>query len=201
MSLQDVVTLNIVRSAATVSRPGFGVALILGSTISTAWGSDRVRTYTKAADMLSDGFASSDPEYKRALALTSQDVKPAKFKVGRRLTAVAQVNTLTPDVSSQIVQHYKVTIDGVLYDFTSDARRPPPSSRDGLEQPDQRRRGLRHDGERHDDARPHRQARPASATPSPSRATSLTSRRRRTSASRPTSRISRRSTTTGMRST
>lgn len=119
-SLDNVVKLNITRSAAAVSRPGFGIALILGAS-ATGWGSDRIRTYTSPAAMLEDGFSTGDLEYKQASKLYSQTVKPQKFKVGRRLTAVAQVKTFTPDVTTQSIQHYIATIDGVEYDFTSDA--------------------------------------------------------------------------------
>lgn len=121
MSLNDVVTLNISRSAPAVSREGFGTQLILGSTITSAWGSDRIRSYTDPADMLTDGFMTSSPEYKRALAAFSQKNKPTQVKVGRRSTPVAQVETFTPNVTTQAIQHYIVTINGVAYDFTSDA--------------------------------------------------------------------------------
>lgn len=120
MSLDDVVTLTISRSAAAVSRQGFGTMLILGSN-ATGWNTDVIRSYTKASDMLTDGFSSGNAEYKAALAAFGQAVRPSKVKVGKRASAVAQVNTLTPDTSTQEVQHYIVTIDGTAYDFTSDS--------------------------------------------------------------------------------
>lgn len=120
MSLDDVVNITISRAAAAVSRQGFGTALILGTSAS-GWGSDRVRTYTKPSLMLDDGFTVSDLEYKQALALYSQTNKPAKFKVGRRLTPVAQVTTLTPNVTLQEVQDFTVTLNGVEFSFESDA--------------------------------------------------------------------------------
>lgn len=120
MSLDNVVKITISRNAPAVSRAGFGTALILGAAM-TGWGSTRVKTYTAPADMLEDGFTSGDLEYKEAVSLYSQPVKPARFKVGRRLTAQAQVNTLTPDVTNQSIQDFIVTIEGVEYKFTSDA--------------------------------------------------------------------------------
>ena len=48
------------------------------------------------------------------------------------LTAVAQVATVTPDVSVQSIQHYIQTIDGTPYDFTSDATPTPTEVVTGL---------------------------------------------------------------------
>lgn len=119
-SLDSIITLNITRSAAAVSRQGFGVALILGSNAS-GWGSDRIRTYTSPTAMLSDGFTTSNEEYKQAVALYAQDVKPTRFKVGKTLaTPAAQVTTITPNVATQAIQEYSVTLDGEEFTFTSD---------------------------------------------------------------------------------
>lgn len=120
-SLDSIITLNISRSAAAVSRQGFGVALILGPNAS-GWGSDRIRTYTSPSALLQDGFTTSHEEYKQAVALYAQEVKPTKFKVGKTAaTPAAQVTTITPNVATQAVQDYTVTIDGEEFTFTSDA--------------------------------------------------------------------------------
>jgi hypothetical protein len=118
MSLNDVVNLQISRSAAAVSRQGFGTMLILGTTITTEWGADRIRSYTSAAALLEDGFATSDAEYKAALVAFSQDLKPTRVKVGRRLTPVAQVITVTPTAANTYI--YSVTINDTEFSFTSD---------------------------------------------------------------------------------
>ncbi len=120
MSIDSVVNLNISRSAAAVSRAGFGTALILGPN-AAGWDTDRIREYTAAADMLDDGFETTDAEYKAALKLMGQAVRPVSFKVGRRLSTVAQVKTFTPVTSTQAIQHYIVTLNGVVFDFTSDS--------------------------------------------------------------------------------
>ncbi len=116
MSLNDIVTLNIARSAAAVSRQGFGIALILGGN-ATGWSTDRIRSYSDPADMLTDGFTSSDAEYKAAQKLMGQPLKPTSFKVGRQLTAVAQVVTVTPTPADDTT--FTETIDGVDYAFTT----------------------------------------------------------------------------------
>lgn len=121
MGIDSIVTLNISRSAAAVSRAGFGTALILGSN-ATGWGTDRVRTYTSPAALLDDGFETGDMEYKAALALYSQPNKPTRFKVGKRAAgaAVAQVTTFTPNVSVQAEQDFVVEINDEVYTLTSD---------------------------------------------------------------------------------
>lgn len=119
MSLDNVVNLQISRSAAAVSRQGFGTMLILGTSITTEWGSDRVRAYTKAADLLDDGFDSSDPEYKAALVAFSQTLKPTRVLVGRRLTAVAQIVTITPVATNSFL--FTVEINDTTFSFTSDS--------------------------------------------------------------------------------
>lgn len=117
MSLNDVVNLQITRAAAAVSRPGFGVMLILGPN-ATGWGSDRVRAYTEAADMLEDGFSNTDPEYIAALRAFSRRLRPLRVLVGLRLAPVAQVETVTPTVVNSFL--YTQTINGTPFSFTSD---------------------------------------------------------------------------------
>lgn len=120
MSLDNVVNITISRSAAAVSRQGFGTALILGVSAS-GWGTDRIRKYNAPSEMLDDGFTSGDMEYKEALRLYGQPVRPAQFKVGLRKPVATQVNTVTPDVTNQAIQDFKVTINGVTYSMTSSA--------------------------------------------------------------------------------
>lgn len=91
-----------------------------GSTVALTF-EDAIRAYTTPASMLTDGFQTTDPEYIRAEELVEQDLTPPIFYVGRYGTPVAQVTTVTPDVSSQTVQHFIQTIASVPYDFTSDA--------------------------------------------------------------------------------
>lgn len=120
MSLEDVVKIDISRSAAAVSRAGFGIMLILGPNAPVSWGSEKYRSYTKASDMLTDGFTTSNAEYKAALAAFSQNLKPTKILVGKRATAVAQVTTVDLNGAAQNNAVYTVTIDGVPYTLTSD---------------------------------------------------------------------------------
>lgn len=118
MSLDDVVNIQITRDAPAVTRAGFGTLLILGPNAS-GWGGDRVRSYTKPDDMLSDGFISSNPEYIAAKAAVGQDLRSPKFFVGLKLAAVAQVETVTPTAVNSFL--YSITINDVEYTYMSDS--------------------------------------------------------------------------------
>jgi hypothetical protein len=59
----------------------------------TAW-LNRVREYTDADDLLDDGFTTSSPLYKMAVALKSQSPCPDKFKIGRLALPYTQTVTL-----------------------------------------------------------------------------------------------------------
>lgn len=118
-TLDQIIDISISQRTAAVEQVGFGIPLVIGN--SNRLGSDLVRYYTSLAGMLADGFLTSDPEYKAATEFLSQALSPTEFGVGVFTSAVAQVDTVTPDTSSQQVQHYIQTIDGVHYDFTSDS--------------------------------------------------------------------------------
>lgn len=118
MGLEQIVNLNISRDTASVSQAGFGTPLILGS--NAGFANPTVRSYSSLPGVLAD-FATSTDEYKAAAKCFGQTPKPATVKIAKMLAKVAQVNTLTPDVSLQQIAHFIVTIDGVAFDFTSDA--------------------------------------------------------------------------------
>ena len=117
-ALDQIVNIQISQQTAAVPQEGFGVPLIMGPSDRF---SDIVRYYTDPADMLTDGFLTSDPEYVRCVEAFDQDLQPTQVGIGKYTAAVAQVETITPNVSSQAIQHYIITINGVPYDFTSDS--------------------------------------------------------------------------------
>lgn len=80
MSLSDIVSVTITSETAGVRQAGFGIPLILS--VNAAF-SERVRFYTKAADLLTDGFSATDPEYLAATALLGQTNKVQSFALGR----------------------------------------------------------------------------------------------------------------------
>lgn len=112
MSLEQIITVNITRQTTAASRAGFGTMLILGA---HAVFSERTRTYTSAADMLTDGFESTDPEYLAAAAAFSQNPKPTQVKIGRRQVDVVGISVDTVIDSTD----YTVTIDGTPFVFAS----------------------------------------------------------------------------------
>jgi hypothetical protein len=116
-SIETVVKVNITKGTRQVPVAGFGIGMILATF--NNW-SDRFRVYGSFDDLAID-FQSSDDVYKAGLAYFGQSVQPTSLVVGRRLAPVAQIVTVTPNVSSQQVQHFIQTINGIIFDFTSDS--------------------------------------------------------------------------------
>lgn len=90
MSLEDVVEVTITNETKTPTKPGFGTPLIAASKVPVGWGSARVRVFSKLAELKDLGFATTDPAYKAASLIVSQNPRPKKFAIGKRLTAPAQ---------------------------------------------------------------------------------------------------------------
>ncbi len=116
-SLNRFVRSTITRSTRTVSRRGFGIALLVG--YHTAF-LDRVREYETADEMLVDGFTTAHPLYKAAQALKAQDPSPDRFKVGRRAGAPTQTIRLTPSAPVE-TEVFSVEIGGVSFAVTAGA--------------------------------------------------------------------------------
>lgn len=83
--VKDYVEVNITRETARITRVGFGTPMLFGPHY---YFPDRVRTYSDPADMLDDGFLTTDDQYIAALKLMSQQLSPSSFKVGRKLNDV-----------------------------------------------------------------------------------------------------------------
>ncbi len=114
MALKDIVNVSITRETAPVSRTGFGTLLILGA--HKAW-NDRYRSYTGPEGILSDGFASSDAEYKAAQAAFAQNPRPTRVAIGRRT-----VDSVTITVSEVVEgQEYSTLINGTAFSYTATA--------------------------------------------------------------------------------
>lgn len=115
MGLEQIVNVNITRETASVTQAGFGTPLILGP--NAAFANTAPRTYESLLEV-ADDFDSSDDEYKAAQKIFSSNPKVKQIKIGKRLANVAQVRTITPTAVNNF--QYDVTIDGVLYSYTSD---------------------------------------------------------------------------------
>ena len=114
MSLDQIVDVQITLGSKSVTRAGFGTPMVLGP---NAIFGEVVRTYTNLPGVAED-FEPTDEEYIWAQRLFSQEKKPKQILIGKRGTQVAQVETLTPTVQNSTL--YRVSIDGVDYEFTSD---------------------------------------------------------------------------------
>jgi hypothetical protein len=78
-----------------------------------------MNTYSSLAAVGED-FDTTDAEYKMAAKLFSQNPRVAQIKTFP-CVLTAQVSTFTPNVTSQTVADYNVTINGVEFSFESDS--------------------------------------------------------------------------------
>lgn len=116
MSLDDVVSVQISVNARAATRAGFGVPLI--AAYHNHW-VDRVRSYTSAGAMVSDGFKTWEPAYLAAAAIFSQRPRVRRVKIGRRDGAPAQVVDITPGASPSTGDVHAITVDGVERSYTA----------------------------------------------------------------------------------
>lgn len=114
--IEDVVVVNITRETATITRVGFGSALIFGIHVKFA---EDFKVYTSIEGVLED-FAITDEEYKAAAKYFSQELKPEKVTIGKRVANVAKSEVVTV-ASVQNDTTYTVTINGTAFTFLSDA--------------------------------------------------------------------------------
>ena len=112
--LSSVINLAISRKTQGVTQTGFGIPLVLSSDCLSG-----LRTYSSLSAAVSDGLTSSTAAYKAINELFEQTPAPTLVKTYQRSSAVAQVVTVTPDVSNQQITIYTVTINGTPYAFTS----------------------------------------------------------------------------------
>lgn len=116
MGLESIVDVSITNTTVTVTRQGFGVALILD--YHTRFG-ERYRTYSSLAGMIADGFTTTDFAYKAASSLVAQNPRVKNWIVGRRLLKSAMTIELTPTAVNNAV--YTVKLNGLTATFTADA--------------------------------------------------------------------------------
>lgn len=134
MSLQDIVNVQISTVSESVARAGFGVPLILTYHTKDA---ARVLEFTDASSMLTTGggpFAASDLAYILASKAFSQNPKPSRVLVGRRVNpTIRKINfeprsgTINGETYPLANTDYAVTIsrDGSEQTFTFDSGATP----------------------------------------------------------------------------
>lgn len=78
---------------------------------------DEIRSYS-TIEAVAEDFSTSDVEYKKALALFSQDLSPEVIKIGRRRTPVTQVVEVSVITVADDTD-YTVTLNGTEFTYTS----------------------------------------------------------------------------------
>lgn len=114
MNIEKFVVVQISRQTRGVTQAGFGIPLILGPNGVFSG----VRTYSSLASVAAD-FDTADDEYKAASAIFAQTPRPEEIKIKKSPTNVAQVSRVTvATVTNSSL--YRVIINGVNFDYTSD---------------------------------------------------------------------------------
>ena len=122
-NLSDVVSVSISVADRAIDQANFGIPMVLGPTQVFA---ERVRTYsasTALTSMVTDGFTTSDPEYRAVAALLSNPTnRPLTIKVGRRAAANVPTQSITFTPTDLVEgKVYTITINGTEFSATADA--------------------------------------------------------------------------------
>lgn len=128
MSLDDIVKVIISKETASLTRTSFSIPLIFTYHVKDP---ARALEFSSADSMLVAGggpFAVSDFAYKLASKVFAQDPTVEKVVVGRRINPTIRTLTVTPrsglvngETLPRNLQLYRITLDGVNFDFTTDA--------------------------------------------------------------------------------
>lgn len=93
-SLDSIVDVVVQVSPIAAARPTFDQALIIGEA-GIIPETERLRLYENTADILTDGFADTDPEYIAALLYFSQNPAPDKLWLGMRNDSVSGIDGIS----------------------------------------------------------------------------------------------------------
>lgn len=103
LPLSDICDINVSVGPASAVRTSFNLGLIVGtsSIIST---DERVKVYSKMADLTADGWKGNEPEYLAAQKYFSQSPRPTKVAIGRQDAeneTIVQAVTLCREVNTE----------------------------------------------------------------------------------------------------
>lgn len=129
MSLSDIININIVASAAGVSKTNFGTPLIAAYHTVGAGGA-KVRSYRSLPALEAD-FAVGTLVHDIATVMFSQKRRPKIIKVGRRATAWTQLVHLIPTVTTPGFV-YTFEIDGIEVTYTNGGSETVATVCDGI---------------------------------------------------------------------
>ena len=124
MALDDLVKVTITTAATAPTAVGFGTPLAMGFTTVFP---ELTRIYTNTADMLTDGFVSTDSLFRLVSAILSQNPKVTRVIVGRMEKAMTQIVLVTPVAPVKDNTDYTVTINGVAFTIDSGGGATPAS--------------------------------------------------------------------------
>jgi len=92
MPLNDIVNVVITRQTQTVTEAGFGIPMILGTSVRFT---DLIRFYSNMDEVALD-FSPTDPEYVAAQDIFSQVISPEQIAIGRRMVNDLGILVETP---------------------------------------------------------------------------------------------------------
>jgi len=120
--IEDFVVLNITKETAKVTQAGFGTTLFLGPYTCIP---DTVKTYTDPADMLTDGFLTTDALYIAALKHMSQELSPEQFKIARKGVDTNEQQKITANANATAgtwtITWNGLTTGAIAYDAATSA--------------------------------------------------------------------------------
>lgn len=92
-TISDYVNVIITQGARPIDTAGFGSVLFQADTVPAAFTAapERTRTYASTAEMVSDGFATTDPAYLFAEKLFGQPQRPNEVIIGKSLVGDANI--------------------------------------------------------------------------------------------------------------
>jgi hypothetical protein len=114
-SVDNIVDVVVTIADLAPQRPSFGIPILIG--YHTRWIDVEHRLYGSTAEMLTDGFTTSDYLYNAATTLMSQAQAPKQFMIGRRHAPLTQVVTLIPTNTTQGYV-YRLTVAGTELTYT-----------------------------------------------------------------------------------
>lgn len=120
MALDDIVNVVITTQTVPISRVGFGTPLIMSYHTNFGTRAKEYSASTALADMVTDGFATTDPAYLAAQAILSQNPRPNKIILGRETGTAKKKLKITP-TTPEASTDYIVYVNGLEAKYTSDA--------------------------------------------------------------------------------
>lgn len=106
--ISSIITVNITRETSVPTAQGFGVPCFA---VQHSHFADRVREYSSVAEMVTDGFATTEPGYLAASAALAQNPKLTAVKIGRLANMQTQSVELTPTNTTEGFV-YSLTVTG-----------------------------------------------------------------------------------------